>query len=391
MSTRDLMLIDLYQTPRSAVHQEMAARHAPILNFDLHEPFLPLAAGYTIFESDGPSPSMERAVLLRPEGKPAAARAVEYAIWWDWDIHHLYELEHVWVYLNEQEQLVRVEASWHGEYHEIPLNLQDGRAVLFSEPGKHAFAPTPDWFRKRASEFRRSETQAVGLHAGVLINAMFRGKIRQRMFDTTLARSFLVQQAFTPAWDFSRQFRFLSEWLVPWPALADWIPERVNTWLEKLQTSIRPTHYRALRLMNGGVTLKQLQSAAAAQMEAAVLDVYNIEGQLKIGPANGALPIEEAFQFLFTEPMGAFLQPVNQAALEHLAAFIQTKGMEDYAVITSADAALLRHCRSLLPRSLTAVQTASPQQDPLQAAQESGALLINPRYENLPRSAARAK
>ncbi|RPJ40557.1 MAG: hypothetical protein EHM21_14490, partial [Chloroflexi bacterium] len=156
MSTRDLLLVDLYNSQRDEQAQALAARHAPVLYFDANEPFLPLAAGYTLFNQDGPSPSFDRLIELRPEGQPAAALAIEYAIWWDWDIHHLYELEHVWVYVDEQGQPVRIEGSWHGKFYNIPLKLENGCAVLLSEPGKHAFAPDASWFHQRVREYRRS-------------------------------------------------------------------------------------------------------------------------------------------------------------------------------------------------------------------------------------------
>jgi hypothetical protein len=50
-------------------------------------------------------------VELVVEGEAEAALAIEYAIWWDWDIGHLYELEHVWVYLDADRQVIRGEAS----------------------------------------------------------------------------------------------------------------------------------------------------------------------------------------------------------------------------------------------------------------------------------------
>ena len=88
-----------------------------MLLFDAREPFLPLAAGYTLFRQSGPSPSFRQgfAVDLAPQGHPPARLAIEYAIWWDWDIGHLYELEHVWVYVDDGGRVVRCEASWHEE------------------------------------------------------------------------------------------------------------------------------------------------------------------------------------------------------------------------------------------------------------------------------------
>jgi hypothetical protein len=375
--------MELYHVAREERSHALAAQHAPLLRFDTREPFLPLAAGYTVFEKDGPSPSMERDIRLQLDGKPPAALAIEYAIWWDWDIHHLYELEHVWVYLDEREQPIRVEASWHGEYNEIPPQIDQGRVVVLSEPGKHAFAPSPEQFRERAREYRRQETLAVGVHASVLINSMFDGKIRRRVFDRTLVRSYLTKQAFEPAWDFSLQFAFKNDWLVPWSALADWIPQRVNTWLERLETHTRPSDYRALRLMACEGTRLGLEAAARTGAEAVVLPVHLQFEHLRMGPLPDAITIGEAFQFLSTEPMSAFLQPANDAAVEGLAAFIIAQRMESYAVVISDKRELLSHYRRLIPNGLIALQFPSADIGPmLHAAQEISAQFICPRWEN---------
>jgi hypothetical protein len=254
--------------------------------------------------------------------------------------------------------------------------------MVYSEPGKHAFAPSPEWFLRRAKENRRAETQQLALHAGVLINGFTTGKIRRLASDTTLVRSYLVQQAFLPSWDFSRQFAFQPELLVPWPALLAWIPRRMTAWLARLEATIQPADYRALRLLDGGSTHASLQAAAGAGAEAVLLRVSAVDGGLQIGARAESLPLLEAFQFLLTEPMGAFLQPENAASLEALAAFIKAKDVEDYAVITSADPSLLRHSKMLLPRSITALQLDSPAQDPLRAAQETGAQFLFLRWEN---------
>src|SRR5690349_3791685 len=107
--TTDPLYAELLATPQDADDQALAARYAPLLRFDANEPFLPLAAGYTIFRADGPSLSMRRQVALAASEHPQATLAIEYAIWWDWDIGHLYELEHVWVYLDAQGRVVGCE------------------------------------------------------------------------------------------------------------------------------------------------------------------------------------------------------------------------------------------------------------------------------------------
>ena len=104
---------------------------------------MPLAAGYTIFRASGPSLSFSRGRTV--DVQPPVRMAIEYAIWWDWDIGHLYELEHIWVFVDEDGRVGALEASWHGGYHDMSLSghlaLDGDHPVVFSEPGKHAFAP----------------------------------------------------------------------------------------------------------------------------------------------------------------------------------------------------------------------------------------------------------
>ena len=75
---------------------------------------------------------------------PGLEAIIEYGIWWDWEIQHLYELEAAWVYVGDG-SVLRVEASWHGRFHEMLIEgkppLRGQRPVLYSQPGKHAFAP----------------------------------------------------------------------------------------------------------------------------------------------------------------------------------------------------------------------------------------------------------
>lgn len=407
MSTRDLLLAELYHTPRDAQAQALAARHAPLLYFDANEPFLPLAAGYTIFHQDEPSPSFKRTVKLRLTGElspfnepgpfrePAltqqapAALAIEYAIWWDWDIHHLYELEHAWVYLDARGIPLRVEASWHGKFYHIPLKLEDGHPVLLSEPGKHAFAPDPSWFHQRVRDYRRVETRAVGMHAHVLINSMFTGKIRHRVFDRVLARSYLQQHAFDPTWSFTQRFAFDNEWLVPWPALHDWIPQRVNAVLERLENITWPEEYRALRLVSAEGTLGGLQEAAATGADAVIAPLSLRENRLVLG--NGNLPepigLDEALEFCKHEPISAFLELDDPETVDRLAWFIRSNDLNNHVVIVSPDAGLLARYGSFITNGMTAIQITAPDQDPIRAAQQCGATYVHLRREALPAAA----
>lgn len=137
----------------------LAARYAPILRFDEREPFLPVAVGYQVARAESDSPSFPRRFDRLYPGSPFA-RVIEYAIWWDWDIQHLYELEHVWVTGDAADQARLVEGSWHGGYLPLgPVAQRNGRPVVYSQPGKHALADSAT--RRRASTSRDAGTSVL--------------------------------------------------------------------------------------------------------------------------------------------------------------------------------------------------------------------------------------
>ena len=162
---------------------EIARRHAPVLYFDLAEPFLPDLVGYAVLRRPGPSPTFDRYLDLGlPDGGRAAA-VVEYALWYDWDIQHLYELEHAWAYLDAEGELVHAEGSWHGE--PVPL-VRDGRPsaegrrpLAYAQPGKHALSADPTLFfghdGYRELVRREAEDRAGG---GLLPGPFLRGALR---------------------------------------------------------------------------------------------------------------------------------------------------------------------------------------------------------------------
>ena len=254
----------------------LAARYAPIIQFDAREPFLPLVTGYTVFREDGPSPSFPRQIQL---GK--AAVAVEYAIWWDWDIQHLYELEHIWVYLNAEGQVIRGEASWHGGYHDMAvdgkLSLTGDRLTLFSEPGKHAFAPTPAWLEERVARKPTTYNRQAG-RGGVLVTALFEGIIEAKTPQADrLVHTYLEKRAFEPALDFSQIYQGGAEALVPWPDLFEWIPGRVGWWVAELERTIPPSERRFLRIAHRGASSHAPPNTGAAIAKAAELEADMVE------------------------------------------------------------------------------------------------------------------
>jgi glycerophosphoryl diester phosphodiesterase len=264
----------------------LAARYAPIVLFDQREPFLPLAAGYTLFTADAPSPSFPRVITLHAPDRPPAHTVIEYAIWWDWDIQHLYELEHAWVYLDANGRVVHAEASWHGGFqamrHAGTLALDGDHVLICSEPGKHAFAPHASWFAERAAPHPRATTDALAGLGGLLVTPLFQGKITRTPLADTLARTYLARHAFVPSYSFSQRFVFDPQQLVPWAALRDWVPQRIDWWLARLERELAPADYRPLRIGHRGAAAHAPDNSLAGVDAAARLgaDAVEIDVQL---------------------------------------------------------------------------------------------------------------
>ena len=134
----------------------LALEYAPILHFDEMETIPLRAVGCTVFRASAPSHSFPGRRIEVPDG---AACVIEYAYYYDYDIQHLYDLEHAWVTVGLDGQPAEAEGSFHGKYlrllvPEISGSLPpDGRHVhAFAQPGKHGLLAAgeltrlyPDW------------------------------------------------------------------------------------------------------------------------------------------------------------------------------------------------------------------------------------------------------
>ncbi len=257
---------------------ELALRHAPVLCFDAREPFLPTVVGYTVFRQSAASESFPRELELTGD----IACAIEYAIWWDWDIQHLYELEHAWVYLDSGGNLIAAEASWHGRFNRMLADdsrppQQDGRLLLNSEPGKHAFAAAPERLLQREAITRASCGRHAG-RAGLLVTPLFEGIIRaDRPYNNRLIHTWLERQQFEPSYEFSKRFDLRTAAFVPWANLFAWIPGRVEALLAELRASIRPDQLRVLRIAHRGASAYARENSPASLHKAAELGADMVE------------------------------------------------------------------------------------------------------------------
>jgi hypothetical protein len=212
--------IKRFPSPRDALI--LARELAPAILFDLREPFFPRWVGASILDSAGSSPSFRRTLFPPPGGC-----IIEYAIYWDWDIQHLYDLEHIWLYLGPERELVDAEASFHGKYLKslppgtaVPLA---GKLELYSQPGKHAFAPFPEVFRL-LPDCASSTTIEAG-EAGAEVSRVLQDRITHDPAWDLPVRRYLEGFRFEPSWEFKA-------WEMPVSIIIDW--EELNGLLPSL-------------------------------------------------------------------------------------------------------------------------------------------------------------
>lgn len=214
----------------------LARRLAPILLFSDNEPFLPSRVGISILDAPGRSPSSQLDITFESN----VERVIEYAIWWDWDVQHLYELEHIWLKLDGADRIVGVEASAHGGKFAMSgpdgaLPLVDGRITLISTPGKHAFTPTAAEQDKTRELTEICCVELAG-RGGLLINDMFRDAIGPvSAADHRAVKRYLQARAFAPVFRFGQGVDLGKVEMMSWDELAAWIPGRVRDILAEIR------------------------------------------------------------------------------------------------------------------------------------------------------------
>ncbi|WP_128101678.1 hypothetical protein [Paenibacillus sp. DCT19] len=212
---------------------EIAAKYAPVLMFDLNEPFYPDFVGISVLERPGASPSFRREIDFPME---AVQYVIEYAIWWDYEIGHLYEMEHVWIYVGHDGEVVDCEASFHGKVLRGMLkdrmNVVDNQVFLYSQPGKHAFSPLPVVF-----ELLPDLYSAAGAKAGcdgLLVNELFQDYFETNAEIDARVQKYLLSKSFIPAMVFE-EYHLKLETFMPWDQLFTLIPQRIKSRLKELE------------------------------------------------------------------------------------------------------------------------------------------------------------
>ncbi|NSW91112.1 MAG: hypothetical protein HPY74_10665 [Firmicutes bacterium] len=214
--------------------KEIVKKYSPYIYFDENEPFFPVKVGYSIFDKPGESKSFNRKIEFDTD---SVDFAIEYAIYWDYDIQHLYELEHVWIYIDKNEKLVDGEASFHGRYLKALLkdksNIEDETHMrVYSQPGKHAFFPKPEYF-ELIPDLRTATYERAG-NSGLIVTSIFKGIYETNEDINRMVEDYLKKFKFKPAMRF-RKYVIPDNIFITWEELFIEIPQRIADRLEEIR------------------------------------------------------------------------------------------------------------------------------------------------------------
>ena len=211
----------------------LAEKYAPILQMYGKEPFKIVGVGYTLYENAKRSASCTRMIDPAQYG---AEYCIEYAYYYDYDIQHLYDLEHIWVYVDDAGNICGCEHSFHGKFFHVTttsgeLQLDDGRPVVYVQPGKHALMPQAKGFETLV-DYRDACGVAAGAD-GILTPDIIPGMPAHTAWQDKVVGNYIKEHfSFVPAGSYTK-------WddktvLLPWSELCAKIPERVEREIKKI-------------------------------------------------------------------------------------------------------------------------------------------------------------
>lgn len=213
--------------------RELAIKYAPHLYFDKNEPFTIDQIGYTVIVQSQRSPSFNRDI---PVDKSKVDFVIEYALYYDFDIQHMYDLEHFWVYVDYNGRVCDGEASAHGSYmncFRYAGRVEDETHIpVYVQPGKHALMPDGQMF-KLFGDYDVVCGKRAGI-AGLLVNDLFRGRLIEDMYiDYEICKYIREHFSFQASLEF-HPVSYGEDILVTWDELYEIIPKRINKLLKEM-------------------------------------------------------------------------------------------------------------------------------------------------------------
>ncbi len=216
--------------------RELALRYLPIILKDEKEPFTMKWIGITVFD-EGTIHSRTFQKLQMDMLPPECRLAIEYAIYWDYDIQHMYDLEHIWVGIGHDDKVMDCYSSFHGMLIHASgvkgmYRTREGRPVLYMQPGKHAFMPDPELFGLAPHKEECCNVLAGG---GLLTPQMFGDRLSTNPRQDNSIRDYIRRSfSFRPSWSFIEE-KISEDQLMSADDLMDQIPRFIDEELSRMR------------------------------------------------------------------------------------------------------------------------------------------------------------
>ncbi|WP_051538296.1 hypothetical protein [Butyrivibrio proteoclasticus] len=215
--------------------REEILKYAPIVYMDANEPIQIKRVGYAVYEEDK-SKSLSFNRTFDFQNVKGTKAVIEFAYYLDYDIQHLYDLEHIWVYIDGYGNVVGAEGSYHGRF----LNAfvpglsghKDNKVVMYSQPGKHAMLSDPKLMYLYTELFEACDRLA-GIN-GLDAPERYLTDIHITEDENKRVKEYIKKQfKFTPAMRFVQTI-FDDVDYMPWEELQGKIPEYIQIQLNKI-------------------------------------------------------------------------------------------------------------------------------------------------------------
>lgn len=196
----------------------------PVIKMNTREPFELLGIGYTVMDQTQKSPSFERKIILDDN----IMCVVEYALYWNYDIEHLYDLEHIWLYFDYEMKLVNCEVSFHGKV----INglteqnwVDNNKLYLYCQAGKHALAPDLNVF-ENWKNYRSATWETVGKD-GLLITPILEERLVTNDVIDDQVKAYMQKFKFHLSETYE-SMDMPQVLFMPWPYLNHEIPQMIK-------------------------------------------------------------------------------------------------------------------------------------------------------------------
>lgn len=215
------------------MNRELAKKYLPEIHLCNNEPFYPIKIGYEIFMETSMSNSFARNKHIIIDSHKIAF-AIEYQIYWHYDITHMFDLEHIWIYIDHFSNIADAECSSHGKCINALLSdksniIDKTHLKLYSQPGKHAFAPNVEFFNMMP-EFKYVTTNNVG-EDGLITRYYEDGKYKISNYLHDAIRRYMQKYKFKPS-EYYSKFDLDNLEILEWNTLRNDFTNLIDSELE---------------------------------------------------------------------------------------------------------------------------------------------------------------